>query len=299
MTGITIRTVLLSALSLAALAAPSAAQTSCASMAECPGLVSPETRITGELSTAGVNALLGGMTAAGLRMLRGESARDSWSAFWTGALGGGLTYAGKRVAVERFDGAGFLGREIASVGGSVVRNAAAGRGPLDELVLPVGPVRLYVAGGAVRARVDVATLVVSGIFMATYDARFDPGASLSAGSLVFRGAAPMPALSSAGATVVWSEMPSSEGPRLMAHERVHTLQYDQAFLSWGEEMERWAGRQVPGMDGAFRHFDLGASALGLRTGLALALGYHDRPWEREAYFLAQRVYPVESSGAGH
>lgn len=94
-----------------------------------------------ELVTAGINALLGGATAAGMRLIRGESASESWSAFWTGTLGGGVTYAGKRVAVERFGGAGFLGRELATVGGSMVRNASAGRGVLEELVLPVGPVR--------------------------------------------------------------------------------------------------------------------------------------------------------------
>lgn len=280
---------------LLGLAGPSAAQSSCRSMAECPAILSPDTHMGQELVTAGINALLGGATAAGMRLIRGESASESWSAFWTGTLGGGVTYAGKRVAVERFGGAGFLGRELASVGGSMVRNASAGRGVLEEIVLPVGPVRLYIGSGPVRARLDLAALVTSGVFIAAYDARLDPEASLSAGALIFRGDTPMPGLSSTGVSVVWADMPASEGPRLMAHERVHILQYDQAFLSWGEALERWSTRQVPAIDGALRHFDLGAAALGIRSGLALALGYHHHPWEREAYFLAQRVFPVDQS----
>lgn len=279
--------------------APASGQATCGSMDECPGLVLDEAGLRQELTTAGLNALIGGTTAALFRVLHGEPA---WSAFWEGALGGGVAYAGKRVAVERFDGAGFLGRELASVGGSMVRNASAGRALLDELVLPVGPVRLYISGDrGVVPKVDLSTLIVSGAFMATYDARLDLAASLSSGALIFRGSSPMPGLTAAGATVVWSDMPASEGPRLMAHERVHILQYDQMFLMWGEGLERWATGPVSRsrVGGVLDGVDLGFSALGIGAGLTLALDYHSRPWEQEAYFLAQRVYPVESAGSGH
>jgi hypothetical protein len=263
-------------------------------MDECSAIRHEQTSWSQELSTAGLNALVGGATAAALRVVHGQP-DEAWRAFWKGAAGGGLVFAGKRLAVEGFDGAGFLGREVASVGGSVIRNASAGRGAFDELVLPVGPVRLYVGDGRVNARLDLATVIAGGAFMAAYDARLDFRASLSSGSLVFRGDAPMPGLTSAGATLLWRRIPGSEGPRLMAHERVHIIQYDQVFLSWGEELERWAiGRTVgpgPGTE-LLRHVDLGASVFGIRTGLAMALGYHARPWEREAYFLSQRVYPA-------
>ena len=273
-----------------AVGAPSAGQVSCGSMEECPGLVLAEAGLRQELATAGANALLGGATAALHRAIEGESI---WEALWQGAVGGGLAYAGKRVAIEDFYGAGLLGREVTSVGGSMIRNASAGRDLLEELVLPVGPLRLYISGQrGVVPRVDLSTLVASGAFMATYDARLDLVASLSAGALIYRGSSPMPGLTSAGATVVWSELPAAEGPRLMAHERIHILQYDQMFLSWGEELERWAVRKAPGFAGVLDHVDLGVTALGLRTGLSLALDYHARPWEAEAYFLAQRAYPV-------
>lgn len=259
-------------------------------MEECPGLVLREAGFQREIATAGANALLGGATAALLRIVRGEPALG---AFWRGAVGGGVAYAGKRVAVEEFYGAGLVGREVASVGGSMVRNASLGWGLFEEIVLPVGPVRLYVsADNGVVPRVDLSTLIVSGAFMATYNARLDLAASLSSGALIFRGDSPMPGMTSAGATVAWSDMPASEGPRLMAHERVHIVQYDQMFLTWGEQLERWAVRKAPLSDRLANHLDLGLTAVGLRSGLALALDYHARPWESEAYFLAQRAYPV-------
>jgi hypothetical protein len=271
------------------------AQTGCHEALDCPTVVPGPTTLAEELTLAGVNAALGGATAAVFRLARGEPLADALAAFWTGAAGGSLTYAGKRVAVERFRGAGLVGRPLASVGGSMVSNASAGRAPLSRLVFPVGPVRVY-AGSATAPRItlDVATVVASAVFIGVYDARLDPGASLSSGSLVFRGRGSSPGLTSAGATLVWSDMPASEGPRLLAHERVHVLQYDQAFLSWGEPLERWALR--PGPDaGLWRHVDLGVAAVGLRAGLGYAFDYRARPWEREAYWLARRAYPI---GAG-
>lgn len=268
-------------------------------MEECEATTFAETGFHQELATAGVNALIGGVSAATLRLVRGE---PMVGAFWQGAVGGGVAYAGKRVAVERFYGAGLVGRQLTSVGGSIIRNATAGRDLLEELVLPVGPVRLYVTEHGVTPRVDLATLIVSGAFMAAYDARFDPAASLSAGSLVFRGQSPTPGLTGAGATVVWAEMPASEGPRLMAHERVHVLQYDQMFLSWGEGLERWVTGKTPqglGIAGWLDHLDFGVAGLGVQAGLGLAIDYHARPWETEAYFLAQRAYPLTGvSGPG-
>ncbi|HSH46165.1 MAG TPA: hypothetical protein VK966_09930, partial [Longimicrobiales bacterium] len=189
----------------------------CSSMTECQAF-RPELGIEDEIRTAGINMLLGGATTALVRAVRGESV---WDGLWAGALGGGVTYMGKRVAVEDFHGAGFLGRELASVGGSMVRNAAAGLDPLEEVVLPVGPVRLYISKSqGVVPKVDLATLVATSAFVLAHDARLDPLASLSAGAVVLRGKGLMPGLTSAGVMMVWKDLPPEEGPRLMAHERV-------------------------------------------------------------------------------
>lgn len=276
---------------LLAPAAEATGQAACSSMEECPGQIM-DAGPRQELTVAGVNALLGGATAAAGRLLRGDPAPAVWSGFWAGFVGGGAVHVGKRVVVEEFAGAGFLGREIASVGSSVIRNAAAGRSPLSELVLPVGPVRVYVSGDGVVPRLDLATVATAGAFMAAYGARLDAGASLSAGALVLRGDAPMPGLSSAGAILTWRELPASEGPRLMAHERVHVLQYDQAFLSWTEPAERWLAPHAPLPRSLLRHIDTGGLALGMRLGLNLTFDYGHRPWEQEAYLMSQITHPV-------
>ena len=282
--------------------AATVAQASCGSMAQCPAPPPFDTGLRQELNTAGLNALLGGFTAVATRLVQGD--RDQLhQAFLHGAIGGGLTYAGKRVAVEGWDGAGLLGRELASVGGSVTRNAGAGRGALEELVLPVGPVRLYIADGRVTPRVDVATVIASAAFVAAYNARLDLRESLSAGAMIFRAGTPMPGLTSAGAIAVWDNgsMPGDEGPRLLAHERVHILQYDQAFLTLDEGLERWLVRRTtaPGRSTFLNHLDFGGLSLGLRSSLAFAVPYASRPWEREAYFLAQSAHPLPSGAALH
>lgn len=283
----------------ASLTVGAAAQASCGSMSQCTAPPPFETGLRQELSTAGINALLGGVTAVATRLVQGEPVDG---AFWKGSLGGAVVYAGKRVAVEGFDGAGLAGRQLASVGGSIVRNAAAGRGPLDELVLPVGPLRLYVSRtGGITPRLDMATVIASAGFVLAYDARLDLSQSLSSGAMVFRATTPMPGLTSAGALVLWEDgdIPDSEGPRLFAHERVHILQYDQAFLSWDEGIERWLVDRSA-MDGGFLDYlDFGALTLGLRSGLAFTVNYPDRPWEKEAYFLAQSAHPLPANAAAH
>lgn len=280
--------VLLAVLWAVAIPAGAAGQMSCASMDRCaaPEL---ESGARQELTVAGLNVLLGGVTAAAGRAWRGEPVLEG---FWAGAVGGGVIYAGKRIAVENFDGAGLVGREVASVGGSMIRNAAAGLSPLEEVVLPVGPVRLYVSRHGVAPRLDVASVIAAGAFVLYYDATLDARASLSSGAMIFRGNGPMPGLSSAGTVMVWHDLPEHEGPRLLAHERVHILQYDQAFLSWGERPERRIAGHVPGPSGFLDYLDTGALVLGARTGLTALIPYAARPWEREAYLLAQIAHPL-------
>lgn len=132
------------------------------------------------------NAVLGIVTVGVSRLIRGEPV---WEGLPAGALGGALGYAGRYVAVDDFEGAGFLGREINAVGASVVANASRGDGWLDELALPVGPVHLYVrpwAEDVVTWRVDVAD--VGWIAWASLHPRMQVewGRSLSTGTPTFR-----------------------------------------------------------------------------------------------------------------
>jgi hypothetical protein len=257
----------------------------------------PPPRWTSDLAFLGGNALLGGLTAGVLRELRGGS---FWPAFIGGAAGGGVAYAGRRIAVERFAGAGLLGREVASVGTSAVQNVAAGRGVLDQLVLPLALVRLQLArdsaGGSYRARfrLDVPTALVTAWYGLQGDVRFDLAASMSSGAPVFttfgrwadgnwRGK------QAAGA--IWLQgnpddpNPDADRADVLAHERVHVLQYDFGQLAWSDPMEGWLAARVTGGGRLDRYLDLGLHLLPWAAANA-AVPYRLRPWEHEAHFLS-------------
>jgi hypothetical protein len=196
-----------------------------------------------DVGVAGANVVVGGLTAAVTAAIRGH---DVSEAFLKGAAGGGAVFVGKRVAVERFGGAGLLGREIASVGTSVVVNAGEGRGWFDEVWLPLGPAWMQVRPRArVRARVnlrDVGTL----IWAATRsELHFDLGRSISNGATVFvaRGhrilqeSEPVNGFASGGVVVVGATNPELEVTQ--RHENVHVLQYDYLLQTVSRPLERW------------------------------------------------------------
>lgn len=99
-----------------------------------------------DLNFLSANALLGGITAGIVSHLRHGSFSTG---FTRGALGGAVAYGGKRTAAAGFAGAGFLGRQLGAVGGSITRNAALDIGLLDTLILPVGPLRIFVDPGSI------------------------------------------------------------------------------------------------------------------------------------------------------
>jgi hypothetical protein len=276
--------------------------------AQCRACDDHEPRLVGEALSLGANALIGGMTAGLQRAARGGSFRD---AFVAGAAGGALTYGGKRVAAATFSGAGLLGREMAAVGTSMSWNAAEGRGALSRVVLPVGPVRVYVGadGAPVHAKVDAATVLAAGYAATRPGARFDAAESLSSGALVFERAGTAEALGFNGmqtAGVVTVRRPTEEPwpmddpdlqvARITGHERVHVVQYDQAFLLWSAPAERWLTRGAGWSRALHRWVDLGLNAPALAAAGA-ALPYDARPWEQEAFFLS-RTRPT-SEGSTH
>jgi hypothetical protein len=252
-----------------------------------------------EALSIGANALFGGLAAGIQRRAQGGSFR---AAFARGLVGGGATYAGKRIAVERFSAAGLLGRELSAVGSSVSRNAADGRGILSRVMVPVGPLHVYVGawdggGSRVRVRVDVAATAAA-VYAATQPgARLDAGESLSSGAVMFRRTGTAAEVGfegahAAGTMTVRHPTGSTTDPeqiwRITAHERVHVLQYDQAFLLAALPAERWALRRSRATRNIGRWIDLGANAPA-EAALGLALPYRWRPWEREAYYLSRTV----------
>jgi hypothetical protein len=256
-------------------------------------------RWSGELASLGANALIGALTAGLTRELRGASFGD---ALVSGALGGVITYAGKRVAVERFDGAGLLGRHIAAVGSSATRNAGAGLPALRHLTLPLGPVWLDIVrdeGTRFAARVDPAALgwIVYGVVESELD--LDVGETLSSGGAVFRTRGKMLSFGNdsvhasgvSNAGVVFLAEVEAFGPerrrRTEAHERVHVLQEDQFAILWTAPLAEWAMRRTSLLAPLAPRVAVNVSTELLRLLAPLFDTHEDRPWELEAIFHAR------------
>lgn len=252
----------------------------------------------GDAADLGVNALLGGLTAGVAQKARGGSFQDG---FTRGMAGGAVVYWGKRLAVQNFAASGLVGREVAAVGASVVRNAADGRPSLQRVMLPVGPLHLYLEGNGsprLRARLDLATLAAAAYGVAEPELEWDAASSWSSGAPVFRvrnqllrgeggreiGAA---GITRAG-TIYLSQLPGLNYPEDLRHERVHVIQNDQFFLTWTDPVEDALLQRLPGGRWVSRFVDVNLSPL-VTSGLAEVFKNYDRrPWELEAEFLARR-----------
>jgi hypothetical protein len=253
---------------------------------------------TGELAVLGGNALLGGLSAGVLHKVRGG---DFGRAFLKGLAGGAVVYGGKRVAAERFGGAGLVGRELAAVGSSMVRNAGEGRGTLEQVVLPVGPlwVRLQSARPFVRAQVDVVSLGWLLYGLTESELRFDAGMSLSAGTPVFlthnRIVLADSDTAHAGGTVAPGVLVLADVPlfgrefarRTFEHERIHALQLDQIFMTMTDPVTDAAMLRVPGLRRLEPWIEINLSGYLLSWLIGRVPEHLERPWETEAIFFSR------------
>src|SRR5690606_16767082 len=215
-------------------------------------------------------------------------------------IGGAGVYAGKRIAVERFDGAGLLGREVAAVGSSIVRNASDGVPVLDRLILPVGPVRLYIgpAAGPRRIRIDALSLGWTVYGILERKVSLDWSESLSAGAPVFvtrgtvirhLGDRQTTGVAESGIIIV-AGVPAfgaAHRRRTLAHERVHVIQGDHIFTTWTDPLEELLLPLLPGGRAFGRFADIGLSTSVLSLLVPIFPEHDDRPWELESTFLAR------------
>ena len=248
----------------------------------------------GEVTFLGANSLIGALTGGVLQKIRGGSFSDG---FARGALGGGIVYLGKRVTVARFDGAGFLAREIAAVGTSIVRNASDGVPTLSRFVFPVGPTRLHVTPAAenpLRMTVDLAELVWMTYAVAEPALSLRVGKSLSAGAAVFiaenrsirRDDEIIEGLTGPG-SIFLAGRGVSNPDAIFAHERVHIIQRDFYSQAWFLPLERWLLRNTP-IAPVQRYVDFNILTSLYLSGWSAAVGRDDRLEEIEADFLQIR-----------
>ena len=179
-----------------------------------------------------------------------------------------------------------------------MRNASAGQGALREIVLPLAWFRLYLNHDqalTVRVKLDVPTTLATAYFALRSNSNFDMRASLSSGLPVFetevqfadgywRG-------EQAAAVIRLSGNPDDPNPdasrsAVLAHERVHVLQYDFTLGIWSNPAEAWLSRRYDAPQWPNRHLDLGIHLLPWQ--LANWVVPHDRrPWENEAHHLSR------------
>ena len=265
---------------------------------ESAAIAPPEDRIVSHARVLVANTTLAALSSGAIARARGGS---FWRGAKRGALGGVLTYAGKRVATRPWRGAGFLGREVAAAGATLMRQAqvpdTADRVPW---LFPVGPLHVYIGRRApeesrVRVKVHAATALVAMFVSFDDGTRWDPRASLSSGMLVFRDSR------WSGATLGYQEggviglredrlahtaYSAARRRATFAHERVHVVQDDFSFAAWSAPAEGWLLARLPGGDALARYVDLGLQPLMPRL-VARLVRYEDRPWEQEAAFLAR------------
>jgi hypothetical protein len=278
------RTLLLAGGLLAVLAVPLGAQV-CAPHQPCTTPAEAHGSWRGHAEAAAVNGLLGGVTAGVLRRRGGGSFREG---FLRGAAGGGAVYAGKWAAAGRFEGAGLVGRQLAAVGGSEIRSASAGMGVLEQVVLPLGPLRIYTGREAgTQVRVDATGVAALTVVALRSNSRFQPRESLAAGAPVFHADRLLgdPVIGShVAGIIILRDAGYPMAAQVLAHERVHVLQNDQAFLSWAVPFEEGALARLRARHPVLRHVDFGVHVIPWLV-LNHVVSYEARPWEREAYFL--------------
>lgn len=252
----------------------------------------------GHFTILSANSLLSGLTAGVFQEVRGGSFKDG---FMNGALGGAMIYTGKRVAADRFFGAGLIGREVSAVGASVVRNASAGIGAFDRLILPVGFTRIYWnrAAGEVSLKLDVVSVGYTLQAIMEDELYFEADKSLSAGMPVFRTDNKLITYASGdhhaagaaqGGIVLRAHIPAYQDEfldRVFAHERIHILQEDQVFTTLNDHADDWVLSKLGPVAPVSRYIDINLS-----TELILLLArwiprHGDRPWEMEPNYLTR------------
>lgn len=251
----------------------------------------------GDLTFLSANALLAGLSAGVVQEVRGHSFRDG---FARGALGGAIAYGGRRVAVENFHGAGFLGRQLSAVGSSLARNAGNTPASFSDVTLPLGPVLVHLRndnGWGATATLDL----YSAAWLATaiMDDRLalDVGETLSSGAPVFRAAdhdmkhdGTRIGGTVVGGVIVVARPGQLPDDQIMRHERVHVLQYDFGQTLLGDQMEQYASRHLPFMASAQKFVRFGVAVPVLLGGLysAFDLERHNDILEIEAHYLDSR-----------
>lgn len=204
-----------------------------------------------DVGVAGANIVAGALTAAVTAVIRGE---DVSEAFLKGAVGGAVVFAGKRVTVERFDGAGLLGRQIASVGTGMVVDGGRGRAWLSEVWVPIGPASVQVGSQERwRWRVNLQDVGILVWAATRSELHFDFGRSVSNGAPVFvarnhrlKRDSDLKAGTAPGGVILLGVTSGADPEATQRHENVHIIQNDYLLGTLSRPTEEWAWQRFAG-----------------------------------------------------
>ncbi len=265
---------------VAAMAAALTCGSASAATAQFPPPSQP--RDVGVTAAFGVNVLLGGVTAAARALIERH---DPVRAFAIGAFGGAVHFGAKLMGPRT----SLAGVAVGATGTAIVVNAGRGVSPLDELYVPVGPLRVRITPRAPRklqVGVNAYNVAVLARNLARPGLVMDWGRTGSSGTFVLRtedrriwdddreyaGVA-------VGSLIVLSEF--SANRQVTHHELIHVHQYLYVDEAIGRPVEQYLRRRVPGARWLPRWIELGivTPALGAldqgifgRGGLAIRLG---------------------------
>ncbi|MFN8583554.1 MAG: hypothetical protein U0163_21575 [Gemmatimonadaceae bacterium] len=149
-----------------------------------------------------------------------------------GALGGFLVFEGKRITGQVGAGHGlgyaYVARATASVGVSLMENAAAGRGLFSQAHMDVGFVRVDVSRTAapIRFRLLPSSLISTAIFARRFNLNWSR--TLETGGIVFdtRDGSDGSGETLANVIAVVDSPDHFETDPRLAHELVHSLQFE-------------------------------------------------------------------------
>jgi len=278
-----------------------------------PGALLPVTHVAAqETGSAGLtadrdraylsaNALLGGLTAGVSSSVRGGPFLEP---FVRGAIGGAISYGGKRLSGADFSASGLIGRQVAAAGASMVRSAAFGDGWLDTLFVPLGPGRLHVplrSGERAAYRIDLEEVAWLLHGLTQDHLTLDVARTVSSGAFVFTGEDQLrgeddTAIGRASPGVISIRRSGAEqDDATLAHERVHIAQLDYLKIVGGLPLEG-ALRRTWGLEpgGWHDHVEVGIGHYPMLWLLTAPWRAHGaRPLEREA----EHVEAIRAGGA--
>jgi len=242
-----------------------------------------------------VNAALGGATAGIGRALHGKPVRRGVAG---GALAGVVVFSGKWVASGNRDATNLVGRSIAAVGSSGIRNAAADQPLLSDVALAYGPMRFHIAREnryRPRVKLDLATSIVMIHEFGKSEQEFEAARSAVAGVPIFRVDSSKRSGAVGGSQIAGvvtyrtaSRYESTEPARvkrMIGHELVHVIQSDALFNTYAAPLEKKLFTILPLGRTLHRYVDIGVH-VPVWSGVNSMVAYRYRPWEWEARTLA-------------